>query len=169
MVVILMGVSGSGKTTVGTRLADTLGWTFVDGDHFHPQCNIEKMGRGEPLTDADRRPWLRSIRAFISERLSSNDPAIVACSALKASYRDLLLDGNDGAQLIYLRGEYDLIRKRLMGRDDHFFDPALLDSQFDALEAPSSDEAFIIDVDAPVETITRRIQEVLPGVSSSLE
>lgn len=169
MVVILMGVSGSGKTTVGTRLANTLGWTFMDGDDFHPERNVEKMARGEPLTDADRKPWLQSIRTFISKRLASNDPAIVACSALKASYRELLLENNDGAQLVYLRGGYDLIRERLQEREDHFFDPQLLDSQFDALDPPSPDEAFIVDIDAPVSVITRRIRDVLPEVPSAQE
>lgn len=166
---ILMGVSGSGKTTVGTHLAEKLGWTFVDGDKFHPECNVEKMGRGEPLTDADRLPWLQSIHRFISKRLASNAPAIVACSALKASYRKLLLEDNDGAHLVYLRGDYDLIQERLKKREDHFFDPQLLDSQFDTLEAPTPDEAVIVDIDAPVETIVRRIQDTLPQGASASE
>jgi gluconokinase len=164
MVIILMGVSGSGKTTVGTRLADALGWTFADGDDFHPEANVDKMSRGEPLTDADRRPWLRAIRDFIAERLAAGEPAVVACSALKESYRTVLLDGNDGAHLVYLRGSYDLIRRRMAGRSDHFFDAELLDSQFEALEEPSPDDALIVDVDASPPALVRTIRRELPGV-----
>ncbi len=167
MVLILMGVSGSGKTTIGTRLSDTLGWTFVDGDDFHPEANVEKMSRGEPLTDADRWPWLRSIREFIDERLAAGDPAIVACSALKPTYRNVLLDGTDDVHLVYLRGEYDLIRERLEARTDHFFDADMLESQFETLEEPSADEALIVDIDASPGEIVRSICKQVPGRSSS--
>lgn len=164
MVIVLMGVSGSGKTTVGTRLADTLDWTFVDGDDFHPDANVEKMRRGTPLTDEDRWPWLRAIRDYIGTRLAQNDPAVVACSALKAAYREVLFDGNDEAQLVYLRGPYDLIRDRMHARADHFFDEELLDSQFEALEEPSADEALIVDIEASPEQIVRTIRRRLPDV-----
>jgi gluconokinase len=166
MVIVLMGVSGSGKTTVGTRLAETLDWTFADADDFHPDANVEKMSRGEPLTDDDRRPWLRAIRAFIQTRLADDEPAVVTCSALKASYRALLFDGVDGAELVYLRGSYDLIRERMEVRTDHFFDAELLDSQFEALEPPSPDEALIVDVDASPEAIVDAIRRRLPDVPS---
>lgn len=166
MVVVLMGVSGSGKTTIGTRLADALDWAFVDGDTFHPDANVEKMSRGMPLTDEDRWPWLHSIRDFIQERLETGAPAIIACSALKASYRDVLFDDEDGTFLVYLRGEYNLIRKRLQARTDHFFDGNLLKSQFETLEEPSSDEALIVDVEAPPEAIVETIRVNLTASSS---
>jgi gluconokinase len=166
MVIILMGVSGSGKTTVGTRLADALDWRFADADDFHPEANVDKMRRGEPLTDADRRPWLRAIHDYIRTRLANEDPAVVTCSALKASYRDVLFDEVDGAELVYLRGSYDLIRERLETRTDHFFDSDMLDSQFDALEPPSDDEALIVDIDASPEAIVDTIRRRLPGLST---
>lgn len=147
MVIVLMGVSGAGKTTVGLRLADMLGWEFFDGDVFHPSANIDKMAAGIPLTDEDRWPWLRALHDFIHERLMVGAPAIVACSALKAAYRDVLLDGNDGAHLVYLKGSRALIQRRLEARTDHFFDPALLDSQFEALEEPDPEEVFTIEID----------------------
>jgi gluconokinase len=164
MVIVLMGVSGSGKTTVGTQLADRLGWTFADGDDFHPPANVEKMSRGEPLTDADRWPWLRAVRDFIAERLAADAPAVVACSALKAAYREVLLEGNDGAELVYLRGEYDLIRDRMEARSDHFFDAELLDSQFEALEPPGAEEAYVVDVDASPDAIVDTICDRVPGL-----
>jgi len=166
MVIVLMGVSGSGKTTVGTRLADALDWTFADADDFHPEANVDKMRRGEPLTDADRWPWLRAIRDYVRTRLANEDPAVVTCSALKAAYRDVLFDEVDGAELVYLRGSYDLIRKRLEARTDHFFDADMLDSQFEALEPPSDDEALIVDVDASPEAIVDTIRHRLPGLST---
>ena len=169
MVVILMGVSGSGKTTVGQRLADALGWDFVDGDDFHPDINVEKMRRGEALTDADRWPWLRAIRTFIDERLAADEPAVVACSALKEAYRDVLLDGSDEVQLVYLRASYALIRERMEARTDHFFDADLLDSQFEALEEPGPEAALTVDVDAPPDDIVRTIRHELSSVPTSSE
>ncbi len=165
MVIVLMGVSGSGKTTVGTRLAEALGWTFADGDDFHPSANVEKMRRGEPLTDADRWPWLRALRDYIGERLADGAPAVVACSALKAAYRTVLLEGNPGAELVYLRGSYALIRRRMEARPDHFFDAEMLDSQFETLEEPTPDEALIVDIDAPPAEIVDTIRRRLPGLS----
>lgn len=163
-----MGVSGAGKTTVGTKLAEALGWDFADADDFHPEANVKKMERGEPLTDADRWPWLRSLRTYIRERLANDAPAVVTCSALKASYRDELLEGIGDACLVYLRGSYELIRRRLEARSDHFFDAELLESQFETLEEPSPDDALIVNVDAPPEVIVRTICQALPeGVASS--
>jgi gluconokinase len=161
-----MGVSGSGKTTVGRALADALGWTFFDGDDFHPERNVEKMASGQPLTDADRAPWLRAIRDFIHERLENDEPAIVACSALKEAYREVLLDGNDGARIVHLAGSYDLIRDRMEARSDHFFDAAMLQSQFDALEEPDPDAVPTISIDQPPSAIVRDIQERLSGLSA---
>lgn len=160
-VIILMGVSGAGKTTVGTRLSEALGWEFFDGDAFHPAANIDKMAAGIPLTDEDRWPWLRAIHDFIHERLMTNTPAVVACSALKAAYREVLLDGNEGARLVYLKGSYDLIRHRLKVRTDHFFDAELLDTQFAALEEPDPDDVLTIEVDRPPGEIVRIIKREL--------
>jgi carbohydrate kinase (thermoresistant glucokinase family) len=160
-VIILMGVSGSGKTTIGTQLADELGWEFFDGDEFHPAANIDKMAQGTPLTDEDRWPWLRALHDFIHERLIVGVPAVVACSALKADYRRILLDGNQGAQLVYLKGRRELIRRRLEERAGHFFNAELLASQFDALEEPSPDEALHVSIDQPPEAIVETIKQSL--------
>ncbi len=156
-----MGVSGAGKTTVGTRLADELGREFFDGDAFHPADNIDKMAAGIPLTDQDRWPWLRSLHDFIHERLIVGAPAVVACSALKASYRSILMDGNAGARLVYLKGSRVLIRRRMEERADHFFDASLLDSQFEALEEPDSSEALIVPIDQPVDAIVDTIKQAV--------
>ena len=163
MVIVLMGVSGAGKTTVGTRLAEALGWDFADADDFHPEANVRTMERGEPLTDADREPWLRALRDFIADRLAAGEPAVVTCSALKASYRNTLLEGLDDADLVYLRGSYELVRRRLKARTDHFFDTELLESQFETLEEPGPDEALIVDIDAPPDALVRTIQRKLTG------
>lgn len=163
-VLLLMGVSGVGKTTVGERLAEVLDWDFVDGDNFHPPENVEKMSRGEPLTDEDRRPWLRSIRDFIHERLSGNTPTIIACSALKAAYREILLQDNEGAKIVFLKGSKALIRQRMEARTDHFFDAELLDSQFEALEEPTDEAVLTVNVDASPEAIVRTIRRELPAL-----
>lgn len=168
-VVILMGVSGVGKTTVGRQLADSLGWEFFDGDDFHPDANVEKMERGEPLTDKDRWPWLETLRDFIHERLVQENPAVVACSALKASYREVLLDGNEEAQIVHLQGDYDLIQQRMENRTDHFFDSDLLTSQFEALEPPTSDDVLTVTVDAPLPAIVETIRRKLPGLPAPSE
>lgn len=160
-VIVLMGVAGAGKTTIGVRLADALDWEFFDGDDFHPAANIDKMDQGIPLTDEDRWPWLRALHDFIHERLIVGAPAVVACSALKADYRRILLDGNQGARLVYLKGSRALIRRRLQDRADHFFDADLLDSQFEALEEPSPDEALHVAIDQPPEAIVHAITDAL--------
>lgn len=160
-VIILMGVSGAGKTTIGTQLAEALGWEFFDGDDFHPADNVDKMAQGIPLTDDDRWPWLRALHDFIHERLLVGAPAVVACSALKADYRRILVDGNEGARIVYLKGSRSLIRRRLEQRPGHFFDPELLDSQFDTLEEPDPDEVLTVDIDRPPEAIIRTIIEAL--------
>jgi len=165
-IVVLMGVSGSGKTTVGRRLANALGWDFFDGDDFHPERNVEKMASGRPLTDADREPWLRAIRDFIHDRLEEGKPAVVACSALKDAYRDVLRDGNEGLRVVYLKGSYDLIRQRMEARTDHFFDADMLQSQFDALEPPDADEVLTVSVDASPDAIVRDIRERLPELDA---
>ena len=137
MIVVLMGVTGSGKTTLGQLLADQLGWTFVEGDDFHPQANVEKMHRGEPLTDADRAPWLRALRARIDELAAAGRSAVVACSALKQAYRDVLAEGRPEVMFVYLTAPAAVIRDRLDHRRGHFMPAALLDSQLATLEAPA--------------------------------
>jgi len=135
MIIVLMGVTGSGKTTVGRLLAEALGWTYADADDFHSELNIEKMKVGIPLNDADRKPWLESLGQLVRDCLIRNEDAVLACSALKESYRAfLLLD--EQVKLVYLKGDYRAIKERLAQRRGHYMDPALLDSQFEALEEP---------------------------------
>lgn len=137
MVIVLMGVSGSGKTTVGRLLSRELGWKYYEGDDFHPPANVEKMRSGIPLDDADRKPWLETLRDLIRSCLEQGDSAVFACSALKKSYREFLRI-NERVVFIYLKGDYEIIRQRLTGRVGHFMNPDLLDSQFAALEEPET-------------------------------
>ncbi|HJR79650.1 MAG TPA: gluconokinase [Anaerolineales bacterium] len=157
--VIVMGVAGSGKTTVGEQLAQHLGWNFYDADAFHPAENIAKMANGTPLNDTDRVPWLAALNALISTSLKENRPAVLACSALKESYRRQLLAGNEGVQFVYLKGSYDLIWSRISRRKDHYMKPQMLQSQFEALEEPS--DALTVDVSLPVAEIVRGIVKQL--------
>lgn len=137
MVIVLMGVSGSGKTTIGKALATDLGWPFVEADDFHPAANVEKMRSGTPLDDADRRPWLRMLRTRVEEACSRGEDIVLACSALKHDYREYLERHDpDCVHYVYLHGSEELIRLRLAERKGHFMDPALLESQFAALEPP---------------------------------
>ena len=152
---ILMGVSGSGKTAVGKALAQNLGWDFFDADDFHPPANIAKMASGIPLDDSDRVPWLDSLHELISSSLTADRPAVLACSALKERYRQQLLDGNKGAQIVYLKGSYDLIWSRMEKRSDHYMKPQMLQSQFDALEEPSN--ALTVDVALSIDEIVEKI------------
>jgi gluconokinase len=133
MVLIIMGVTGAGKTTVGEVLSRKLGWRFNDADDFHPKENIEKMRKGISLTDEDRLPWLRSLRDFINVL---NEPAVIACSALKKSYRDILEEGSGDIKFVYLKGSPALIKGRLEERAGHFAGPEILESQFETLEEP---------------------------------
>ncbi|HVV92277.1 MAG TPA: gluconokinase [Hyphomicrobiales bacterium] len=139
-VLVVMGVSGSGKSTIAALLAARLGWEYADGDWFHPQANIDKMHAGHPLTDDDRWPWLRAIAAWIDETRGNGGHAVIACSALKRAYRDILIGPRTDVGLVYLKGGHELIAKRLSLRNGHFMPPALLDSQFAALEEPGADE-----------------------------
>jgi gluconokinase len=140
MILIVAGVSGSGKTTVGALVAGRLHWRFADADTFHPASNVAKMRAGIPLTDADRWPWLQAIGAWMDERIARREPAVMTCSALKRSYRDMLLDGRPEARMIFLSADPDEIARRLAVRHDHFFPSQLAGSQFDILEPPQPDE-----------------------------
>ncbi|MBO0867854.1 MAG: gluconokinase [Micromonosporaceae bacterium] len=167
-VVVLSGVSGSGKTTVGTLLAHRLGVPYAEADDFHPPANVAKMAAGHPLTDEDRAPWLAAISAWIGERLRAGTGGVVTCSALKPAYRDVLRNGHptegpDSVRMVYLHITPELAKQRLAGRHGHFFPPALLDSQFEALREPQPGEHVItVDVDASpeqlVETIIGRLK-----------
>jgi gluconokinase len=158
MLIVLMGVTGSGKTTIGRLLAAKLGWRYFDADDFHPSANIEKMSAGKPLNDADRLPWLETLRTLVRESLDRNENSVLACSALKRTYRDyLLLD--DRVKLVYLKGNPQLIQSRLQQRQGHYMDPALLDSQFDILEEPDPETQ--IEITAGPDEIVRTIQERL--------
>jgi gluconokinase len=155
MFVVLMGVAGSGKTTIGRSLAAELGWKFYDADDFHPPANVEKMARGVPLDDADRLPWLETLRALVRACLERGESAVLACSALKANYRAyLLLD--ERVKLAYLKGNFDLIQKRLATRRGHFMSAAMLESQFAALEEP--ERKFHVDISGTPEEIVRAIR-----------
>ncbi|MFD3808400.1 gluconokinase, GntK/IdnK-type [Streptomyces sp. NPDC058619] len=150
IVVIVTGVAGSGKSTVARLLADRLGWTYQDADVFHTPDDRARMAAGEPVTDADRSPWLAAVSGWIGRRVEAREPAVVACSALKHAYRDQLVAGRPGVRIVHLHGSPELIRSRLLSRHGHFFPPALLDSQFAGLQEPGPDErAWVVDVDRP--------------------
>lgn len=159
---IVMGVSGSGKSTVASALAERLGWHFADGDQFHPPANVAKMSAGQPLDDTDRWPWLQAIADEIDRVAGAGGHLVIACSALKRTYRDLLVHGRDDVRLVYLDGPKELITARLAQRRDHFMPPGLLASQFAALEPPSSDENVITvtidrDIDGIIDDICARL------------
>src|SRR6266481_6418088 len=151
---VVMGVSGSGKSSVAERLAERLGWGYEDGDKFHPPSNVAKMSAGQPLTDEDRWPWLQAIADEIDRVCEAGEHAVIACSALKHAYRDILVHGRNDVRIIYLKGTQDLIASRLALRKDHFMPPGLLASQFGTLEPPDAGENPVtVSIDAPIETI----------------
>jgi gluconokinase len=156
MIIVLMGVAGCGKTTVGKLLSKRLNWQFIDGDDFHSPGNVDKMQRGIPLDDVDRRPWVEKLRALIEESLRSGRSAIVACSALKQSYRDVLLV-DERVRLVYLKGSHELIAARLKDRAGHYMNPALLRSQFETLEEPG--DALTIDAALSPKAIVDEIKQ----------
>ena len=166
-IAVVMGVSGSGKTTIAAGLARQEGWILLEGDTFHPPANIAKMKAGTPLTDEDRWPWLRAIAAKEDELAAAGQSAVVACSALKRSYRDILLGDRPDAVLVYLRGSRELILERMKGRKDHFMPPALLDSQFATLQEPGLDEhPIVVEIGGPADAVVaetiRQLQERMP-------
>jgi gluconokinase len=151
---VIMGVSGSGKTTIADKLAERLGWTFEDGDRFHPASNVAKMSAGHPLTDEDRWPWLQAISDEIDRVCGSGEHAVIACSALKRAYRNILVHGRGDVRIIYLNGTQQLIAERLAARKGHFMPPGLLDSQFKTLEPPQQNENPVtVSIDASVDAI----------------
>ena len=158
MIVIVAGVSGSGKSTVGALLAEQLGWRFEDGDDLHPASNIAKMEIGVPLTDEDRRPWLDAVGAWADRCAAAGQSGVIACSALKRSYRDRLRDGHPELRIVFLRVDRDVLVARLAGRHGHFFRPELLDSQLAATEVPlPAERATVVDADAPPADVVREI------------
>jgi gluconokinase len=159
---IVMGVAGAGKTTLGARLAERLGWDFLDADQLHPAANVEKMRSGMPLSDADRWPWLDAVGDWIDARLAAGRFAVVACSALKRAYRDRLRGDRGGAALVYIEGSQALIERRLAGRHGHYWPAALLPTQFADLEPPAADEhPIIVDASLPIEAAVSRVTAAL--------
>jgi len=164
VIVIIAGASGSGKTTVGAMLAGRLGWPFADADDFHPAANIEKMRAGIPLTDTDRWPWLRAIGGWMDEHIARGESAVVSCSALRRSYRDLLLGGRPEARMVFLATDSQVLTRRLAARVGHFFPQQLLASQLAALEPPGPDEHVIrvVPADTPGATVDAIIALLFP-------
>ena len=162
-VLVIMGVSGSGKSTIAHMLADRLRWPFLEGDDLHPPSNVAKMAAGHPLTDEDRVPWLRAIAAWIDARLAAGEPGIISCSALKHAYRDILVGDRPHVRIVYLQGDKALIARRLSDRKGHFMPPALLDSQFATLEEPTSDEhPLIVHIGDPTE---KEVEDVIAALA----
>jgi gluconokinase len=173
-ILVVMGVSGSGKSTIGTQLALQLRWEFEDGDWFHPARNIDKMHAGMALTDEDRAPWLIAIADFIDRARCSGAHVVVACSALKRRYRTVIVGNRPDVRLIYLKGDMDLIARRIAARHEHFMPPSLLQSQFEALEEPGPDEnPIVVSIEPrPREIVGQILEELkaqsrLPGAVSS--
>jgi gluconokinase len=158
-IVIVMGVAGSGKSTIGPLIAAGLGADFAEGDSFHPPGNVAKMASGQPLTDADRGPWLAAMAAAIRDWQDRDRPTVLACSALRQSYRDILAGGSKAVRFVYLRAARDLVAARMATRRGHFMPSSLIGSQFATLEEP--EDAIIVDVDDAPETIAARALAVL--------
>jgi gluconokinase len=170
--IVVMGVAGSGKTTVAALLAGRLGASFAEGDDFHSPANVAKMAAGHPLDDEDRWPWLRGIRDWFAKELNEGRSAVVPCSALRRSYRDLLEtaggDTKGTVQFVHLTGSYDLLRERIQGRAGHFMKPEMLDSQLAALEPLQDDEpGFAIDISPRPDQIVDEILHLLDGAPGS--
>jgi gluconokinase len=168
VIAVVMGVSGSGKTTIGRALAGAVGAEFLEGDTFHPAANIAKMSRGEPLDDADRWPWLDRMAGELARAKASGRSVVLASSALKRTYRDRLRQGAPDLRLVYLKGDKELIRTRMAARTHHFMPPGLLDSQFAALEEPGPDEApLVIDVTPPLDILMGQLPRIVGASLSS--
>jgi len=161
MILVVMGVAGSGKTKVGRALAAHLGWPFFDADDFHPPENIARMRAGIALTDAEREPWLESLRALVRRADAEGEQLVLACSALRTRFRERLRDGARDLRYIYLESGRDLIARRLATRADHFLDPDLLESQFETLEEPA--DAIVVDAARPPHELAAQIERALRG------
>jgi len=158
MIMLLMGVSGCGKTTVGDQLAERLGWPYQEGDALHPPANVAKMAGGMPLTDADRLPWLAAVAAWIDARRAAGECGVVSCSALKRAYRQLLIGDRPDVRLVYLQGSRDQLAERLAARTGHYMPAGLLDSQLATLEEPTAaEQPLVVTIDQPVEAIVTAI------------
>jgi gluconokinase len=164
VILIVAGVAGCGKTTVGALLAGRLRWRFADADTFHPAANVAKMHAGIPLTDADREPWLRAVAAWMDERIAAGQSGVVTCSALKRTYRDQLLVGRPLATMVFLEVSRERLEQRLLARPDHFFPQKLLDSQLSTLEPPAPDERVqvVLAGDDPASTAAKIIATLWP-------
>ena len=166
--VVVMGVSGTGKSTIGRAVADALGWPFAEGDEHHPEANVAKMAAGFPLTDEDRWPWLRDLAGWLGEQDRAGSCSVLTCSALRRPYRDLLREGAAGVYFVHLVGDKSLLLERMQSREDHFMPPELLESQLDTLEPLEDDErGVLVDVANPPERIGRivmaQLDQVQPG------
>ena len=162
MILVVMGVAGSGKTTVARMLAERLGWRFQEGDALHPAANVAKMSAGTPLTDDDRWPWLHAIAAVIDGWRAEGASGIVTCSALKRAYREILVGGRADVRLVHLAGDKALIAARMAARKGHFMPTALLDSQFATLEPPGAEErAIVVDISPGVEVVVAEIEKAI--------
>ncbi len=159
MVILLMGVAGCGKTTVGRQLAADLGWPFADADDFHPPANVAKMSAGLPLDDDDRAPWLAAIRAYLEVRQARGENAVLTCSALKERYRQAIVTDPAAMKLVHLHGSRELLWSRISSRENHFMKSAMLDSQLAALEPPAG--ALTIDIAPPPAAIAATIRRAL--------
>ena len=162
LAIVVMGVSGCGKTTVASRLARRLQWDFVEADTFHPAANVEKMRAGIPLGDDDRWPWLDAIAAWIDAARAKGRPCIVACSALKRSYRERLAHGHGDVRFVYLRGSFETVAARMVGRTGHYMPASLLQSQYQTLEEPGADEnAIVLSIESPADALVDEIVATL--------
>jgi len=164
MVLVLMGVSGSGKSTVALELHRVLGWPFQEGDDLHPPSNVEKMRSGRPLDDADRMPWLQAVARWIDERLSAHEPGIITCSNLKRAYRQITIGTRQGVRLVFLKNDEHVIHARIVQRQHRYMPSTLLRSQFETLEEPSEDEHPVVVTvrGAIAETVTELLQLLAP-------
>ncbi len=157
--IVLMGVSGCGKTSVGVRLSEILGWPYFDADEYHPAENVAKMAAGIPLSDEDRIPWLDALHDVIHEHLGNGRSILLSCSALKESYRQRLTADNPGTVFVYLKGDFELIFRRMQARKGHYMKAQMLQSQFDALEEPG--DAIVVGIDQNIEAIVNAVIEAL--------
>jgi gluconokinase len=169
VIIIIMGVSGSGKTAIGRALASRLGCPFYDADDYHPPENIAKMSRGIPLNDDDRLPWLRRLNEVLAGHSRGRESAVLACSALKRRYRDILRSGIDQLQFVYLQGSFELIWDRMQRRSKHYMKADMLQSQFEDLEAPGEDEALTVDVSQSLNAAVRTILDFVQHRGNSAD